>query len=127
VRREWKRVRNGVRDAPAYDDHAMHQVRKDAKRLRYAAETLAPVWGKDAQRLAKAAKRLTQHLGERQDTVVTREHLVRLAAVAAGEGEASFTWGRLHAREQRHAEELDARWDDVWQRASRKKLRRWLG
>ena len=54
----------------------LHEVRKDAKRVRYAAEALRPVWGKDAQRLAKAAKSLTSHLGERQDTVMSRPMLL---------------------------------------------------
>ena len=43
-------------------------------------------------------------LGEVQDTVVTRELCRRLGAVAPGQGENGFTFGRLHALEQARAE-----------------------
>ena len=98
------------------DDLAMHDLRKAAKRLRYTAEAWEPDAGEDARRLAAAAKRLTQHLGERQDTVVVRAHLLRLAEAAAAEGEPTFTYGRLHAREQARAEALDAALPAVWER-----------
>lgn len=103
-----------VREHPG--DLAMHDLRKAAKRLRYAAEAWEPSGGTDARRLARAAKRLTQHLGERQDTVVVRAHLLELAAAADAEGEPTFTYGRLHAREQARAEALDAALPAVWER-----------
>lgn len=129
VRRDWKRLRRQVAvevDAAEHDP-AMHQVRKDAKRLRYAAEALEPVWGKDAARLAGAAKKLTSHLGDRQDTVVSRQHLLQLAAGAEAAGESGFVWGRLHALEQARAGDLDRRWPDLWSEVSRKRYRAWLG
>ena len=111
VARRYRRVRK------APDDLAMHDLRKAAKRLRYTAEAWEPVGGgKDARRLARAAKRLTQHLGERQDTVVVRAQLLELAAAAAAEGEPTFAYGRLHAREQARAEALDAALPAVWER-----------
>lgn len=128
VRRDWKRLRRSfseAADAPDRDP-ALHRARKDAKRFRYAAEALEPVYGKDARRLVKAAKRLTSHLGDRQDTVVSRQQLVEIAAEAEAAAEGSFTWGRLHAREQARAERLDRHLDDVWSKVSRKKLRAWL-
>jgi len=128
VRRDFRRLRRSVaalEDAPERDP-AMHRARKDAKRLRYAAETLEPVWGKNARRLAKEAKRLTTHLGDRQDTVVSRQHLVEIAREADAAGESDFTWGRLHAREEARAEQYDRDFGRVWHRASRKRLRAWL-
>ena len=129
VRRDWKRLRRSIAEAAdAPDrDRALHQARKDAKRFRYAAEVLQPVWGKDARRLARSAKRLTSHLGARQDTVVSREHLEEIAGAAEAAAEGAFTWGRLHAREQGRAERLDRDLDDLWSDMSRKKLRAWLG
>jgi CHAD domain-containing protein len=118
VRKELDRVGRRYRvvaDRPG-DDLAMHDLRKAAKRLRYTAEAWEPDGGKDARRLAAAAKRLTQHLGERQDTVVVRAHLLALADAAAAEGEPTFTYGRLHAREQARAEALDAALPAVWER-----------
>ena len=128
VRRDWKRLRKRYDRAAVADDRdvALHETRKAAKRLRYAAETVAPVFGKDAKRLVKAAKKLTTHLGERQDTVVSREQLLQLAMTAAAEVEPTFTYGRLHAREQHRATELDAGLPDVWSAVSRPKLRSFL-
>ncbi|GAA1141154.1 CHAD domain-containing protein [Nocardioides aquiterrae] len=118
VRNELDRVvrrHRAVAERPG-DDPAMHDLRKAAKRLRYTAEAWEPDGGKDARRLAAAAKRLTQHLGERQDTVVVRAHLLRLAEAAAAEGEPAFTYGRLHAREQARAAALDEALPAVWER-----------
>jgi CHAD domain-containing protein len=116
--REWKRLRKryaALADDP-HDDVALHDVRKAAKRFRYAAETVEPVVGKPARRAARAAQHLTAHLGERQDTVASRAQLVALAEAAAADGEPMFTYGRLHAREERCADELDAGLADVWRR-----------
>jgi CHAD domain-containing protein len=118
VRKEVKRVRRRY-DAVAgaeQPDEALHDLRKAAKRLRYAAETWAPSGGKDAKRVKKAARRLTSHLGERQDTVVTRAQLVELAREAAAAGEPTFTYGRLHERETRRAADLDTALAEVWDR-----------
>ena len=107
-------------------DAELHEVRKDAKRLRYAAEAVHTVWGKDAKRLAKAAKRLTSHLGELQDTVMSRPDLLRIASTADAAGESSVTWGVLLVREEERAAELDHELPHLWAKVSRKKLRRWL-
>lgn len=118
VGRDWQRLRQRYDACADADDRdvALHEVRKAAKRLRYAAETVRPVVGKDAKRLAKAAKALTSYLGERQDTVVCRAHLRALADAAAADGEPTFTYGRLHALEQERAEELDRGLPQVWDR-----------
>ena len=118
VRRELDRVvrRHRLVVGRPVDDLAMHDLRKAAKRLRYTAEAWEPDGGRDARRLASAAKRLTQHLGERQDTVVVRAHLLALADAAGAAGEPTFTYGRLHAREQTRAEALDAALPAVWER-----------
>jgi CHAD domain-containing protein len=121
VRKEWKRLRRkhaAVEDAegPAARDEALHDVRKAAKRLRYAAEALEPVCGKDARKLARAAKAFTSYLGERQDTVSSREELVLLARAALDAGEPTFTYGRMHAREEARAVELDRGLANQWRR-----------
>jgi CHAD domain-containing protein len=131
VRREYKRLRRRVRAARVASDRtehdaAIHAVRRAAKRLRYAAETLEPVWGKDAARLAKAAKRLASALGERQDAVFTRSDLLALEAQASAADEDTFTYGVLHAREQQRVDDIDLDFDSQWNAASRKGLRSWL-
>ncbi|MFC4785144.1 CYTH and CHAD domain-containing protein [Nocardioides sp. MAHUQ-72] len=128
VLRDWERLDRQVEDILGGhdDDVAWHQARKDAKRFRYAAETLRPVWPKDARRLVKSAKTLTTHLGERQDTVVSRVHLVEIGREADATGESSFVWGRLHAREQARCAELDGEFEAIWRRAARPRRRSWL-
>ena len=92
---------------------ALHEVRKAAKQLRYTAEV-----GRGEERrmgrVARAAKRAQKVLGERQDTVVTRELCRRLGVVAAAAGENTFTYGRLHALEQARAESAER---DFWRLA----------
>ena len=87
---------------PGRDD-AWHAARKAAKRLRYTAEALEPAGGKRSRRLRKAAKRITTALGARQDTVVTRAQLYRLAGLAREHGESDFTYGLLVGQEQARA------------------------
>ena len=84
----------------AQRDLELHEVRKAAKRLRYAAETARPALGKPMKKLARRAKALQDVLGEHQDGVVCRDLLLDLAAVATAHGESAFTYGRLHAREE---------------------------
>lgn len=130
VRKELRRVEERVAVAQESDgdghDEAVHAARRAAKRLRYAAEVLEPVWGSDAKRLAKAAKKFAATLGTRQDAVVTGADLMELAAAAEAVGESGFTYGRLHAREGRVAEEIDAGLAELSAKLSRSKLRRWL-
>jgi CHAD domain-containing protein len=128
VRRDWRRLKRRVRGVDDAPDRGaeLHEVRKDAKRVRYAAETLEPAWGKDARRLVKAAKKLTSHLGELQDTAMSRSDLLELAREADEAGESSMTWGLLLGREEQRAADLDHGFPRAWKRASRKKLRRWL-
>ena len=93
---------------------AWHEVRKGAKRLRYAAEVARPQLGKPAKRLVREVKEVTQVLGERQDTVVVRTHLLTLAQEAAAAGEPTFTYGLLHARQEALQVELAYRaWETL--------------
>lgn len=83
-------------------EHQLHEVRKTAKRARYAAESVRPELGKRARDLAKAMKALTEHLGNHQDSVIAKTELVALADSAHQAGEHTFTYGVLHAL-QTHA------------------------
>ena len=81
-------------------DVALHEARKKAKRLHYSAESAALVLGRPADELAAAAHGVQDLLGEHQDSVVARRHLLRLAQEARAAGDDTFTLGILHAREQ---------------------------
>ena len=131
VRRDWKRLRDQAEtiDAaiPEERDHRLHELRKSAKRVRYAAEVLEPVFGREAQDFAKAAKHMQEPLGEHQDnSVVLRELLRQLGVQAHLDGENAFTYGRLHALEEARAHETEHRAAVAWKTASGKRLRRWL-
>ena len=103
----------------------LHEVRKAAKRARYAAEPLVPVAGKDAKRFVKAMKGLQSSLGHHQDSVVVEEQLRLLADRAAAAGVNAFTLGRLQPPVEADAAEQQARFPSDWRRASRKRLRTW--
>ena len=126
--KDWRRLRARMAAvAEATDeDEALHDARKAAKRMRYAAETLVPAWGLDAQRLAHAARQLTDHLGERQDLLLVRFDLVEMAEAAEAAGEPSRTWGALLGRADEQRQQLDLRLAATWRRTARKRLRQWL-
>ena len=86
-------------------DAAVHEVRKAGKRLRYTAEVARADLGKPAKKLVKVSKKVQQALGDRQDTVVTREQCRQLAIAANAAGESTFTYGRLQALEETRANE----------------------
>ncbi|TCC58142.1 CYTH and CHAD domain-containing protein [Kribbella pittospori] len=102
---DWKRMRKAVgraqdAESSAEQDHELHEVRKAAKRLRYAAESAVPVLGDEASDLAARAEEVQEILGEHQDSVVSRELLRQLAIQVHLDGGNAFTFGRLHAAEE---------------------------
>ena len=103
-------------------DVALHEVRKSAKRLRYAAEAASPIFGKQATALARAAEGIQEILGDFQDSVVTRQTLLTLAAESAASGGNGFSYGRLHALEQLRGDQARARFYDMWQQSRPKPL-----
>jgi CHAD domain-containing protein len=125
ARTPWKHLATaveGLDDDPS--DEALHEVRKRAKRVRYAAEAVAPVVGKPARRFAAAIEDVQDLLGRHQDAVVADEWL-RTALPAASPRE-TFVIGQLVAMEQAEATGARAEWPGVWRAAGRKRLRTWL-
>jgi CHAD domain-containing protein len=61
------------------------------------------VLGGRATALVDCMKEVQDVLGERQDTVVTRDWSRRLGLAAAAAGENGWTFGRLHALEEARA------------------------
>jgi CHAD domain-containing protein len=59
-------------------DNALHQVRKDAKRLRHVAESAGLVRGKRARKVAQAAHRQQRVLGDFHDALIARNLLQTL-------------------------------------------------
>ena len=100
--RRVQRARARVQDAP--DEAArlalLHEVRKKAKAARYAYDALVPVFDDVAEEASERWERVTDELGELQDTIVATSRLRDLAAAAEAADEASFTYGVLVEREQ---------------------------
>jgi CHAD domain-containing protein len=91
VRKAAKAARRAHGEAVRND--AIHRIRKRAKRLRYTAEAT------EAKAVSKRAKKLQSLLGDHQDSVVSREHLIQQADAAHAAGEDTFTYGLLYQRE----------------------------
>jgi len=95
----YKRVRRRAAEAEtaAGNDHdhddALHRVRKAAKRLRYLAAATG------ASEVSAQAKLIQSLLGDHQDSVVSRSHLLRESAAAHAAGEDTFTYGVLYQQE----------------------------
>ncbi|MDN3566585.1 CHAD domain-containing protein [Paeniroseomonas aquatica] len=125
--KRWQRLRKRGEAIEAHGAEALHEVRLDAKRLRYAAELFAPLWpGKAARRFLRRLAALQEELGVANDTAVARALVASLAPGAAAEGSRGrggavpgwavgamegFAAGRS-GRARRHA--LDA-WDSLLQ------------
>ncbi|GAA1173736.1 CYTH and CHAD domain-containing protein [Ornithinimicrobium humiphilum] len=79
--------------------HQLHEARKRAKAVRYAYEALAPSFGARAAEAAARWERVTEELGQVQDSVVAEAELTSLARAAEEAGEPTFTYGVLVGRE----------------------------
>ncbi|MGP4000408.1 CYTH and CHAD domain-containing protein [Streptomyces sp. 8N706] len=104
-------------------DIAMHEARKAAKRVRYAAETAHPAIGKPAKRFVGHMTTLQDVLGDHQDSVVARGALRELALQAQAAGESAFTFGVLYGHEEMRAAAREHELPRAWKEASRKKNR----
>ncbi|GAB4100731.1 CYTH and CHAD domain-containing protein [Sinomonas halotolerans] len=127
VAKDLKRLQKAVRAAEDAEDaaesgdaedsavdEALHEVRKKAKRLRYAAEAAGAVHGKRAAKTEKAAEEIQEVLGDLQDSVVSRDFLRELAVQAHAEGVNTFSLGRLHALEQETAVRARESFERQW-------------
>jgi hypothetical protein len=94
-----------------------------AKRCRYAAEAVAPVFGHQVGRFAAAIAAVQAILGDHQDTVVAEAWL---RATGAALSPACVSAGELIAAERTERARLRSGWPNVWKRATARKLRRWL-
>ena len=106
--RERKRVLERAKRADAVSDEReriplLHETRKAAKRLRYAAEAVtigdAGVFGKRLGRMAAAAESVHDLLGEHRDSVLLQRHLYATASAS----DHPFHFGVLHEVERHGA------------------------
>jgi CHAD domain-containing protein len=123
VRREAARFDRLARRALADPDTdrrtaLLHEARKAAKRLRYAAEAAGPVTGRRVLRIAGGAEYVQDVLGEHHDTVATRSAVAALAAT--GDPATAFAAGRVHALEAAEARRLEEVAEDAVRRLNRR-------
>lgn len=125
LRAEAKRVVRARRKA-AGDLASLHRLRRAARRLRYAAEAVstppAAVFGAEVRRLAEAAQRVQDLLGDHRDEVLFAEQLRRAGRAAREAGESGDEYEVLAAAAYSSAlAGLDALDDEL--RALRKRSR----
>ncbi|APT92157.1 metal-chelation protein CHAD [Corynebacterium phocae] len=77
-----------------------HDMRKAAKKLRYAAEAAGKSTRLETKALYKACKKMQTVLGDFQDSVTSRDKLLRLARRAHRRGEDTFGYGLLYQSER---------------------------
>ena len=124
TRREVRRVRRAA--AGPARDAALHEVRKAAKRARYAAEAAEPALGEEARRFAKRMKAVQSALGEQHDAVTARGVAREIGIRAHLAGENAFTFGLLQERADRDAVAQQDRAMRAWKSVARRKYRGWL-
>ena len=81
VQRRFRKLRKSVRKLrPKSSMEDYHLVRRRAKQLRYATECGAVIFGKPADDMLKALRRLQDKLGAHQDACMAQQRLATIAA-----------------------------------------------
>jgi CHAD domain-containing protein len=126
VHRPWRRLvkqHKALGEKPRHED--LHLLRIRAKRVRYAAEAVAPVVGKPAKQFAAAAADLQDVLGELNDAVVAERWLRAWAATEGRSADAVAAAKALAKLERADARRLRSEWRPVWKRLVEPELRAW--
>ena len=108
-----------------------HELRKKGKRLRYALEFLAGIYGESMNVCIGPLKELQDVLGDHQDAEVATTHLRELS-VARGRGrrlppETIFVMGGISHRYEIRARELRTQFPKAYRKAARKKWKKIRG
>lgn len=114
ARRSWRRLDRFVgRLHGTPTDADLHEVRKRAKRARYACEAVGPVAPKRVRRAARRLAALQDLLGDHHDAVVLAERL-RAVGVGASDPSVAFLAGELAAACRSDAARRRAAWPGTW-------------
>jgi triphosphatase len=98
IRRRYRKVRKGADLlTPDSSMEAYHEVRGQVKKLRYALEAMAVIYGKPADEMLRALRRWQEKLGVQQDAAVAGRRLQALAGTPPKgiPPETVFLMGRL--------------------------------
>lgn len=98
IERSFRKLRKSYRQLT--EDSSVeeyHDCRGRAKKLRYAIESVAPLYGKAAEQMLRWIRRLQNELGEQQDAHVSEQRLLALASGTPEElpSRTVFLMGRL--------------------------------
>ncbi len=129
VRKPYRKVRK-LGD-PLTDESSgeeFHELRKKGKRLRYALEFLAGIYGEPIKEFIGPLKDLQDVLGDHQDAEVATSYL-RDLSVARGRGrrlppETIFVMGGISHRYEIQARELSTQYPEAYRVAVRKKWKK---
>jgi CHAD domain-containing protein len=119
IKKRYRKVRKGGRRIDRTSKPTdYHRLRIRAKRLRYALQFLAPIYGKRAKALIRRTVRLQDLLGEHQDAEVA---VARFEAIMAEEGNdlapaAAFAMGEIAERYAKRKAKLRRRFPKVFRR-----------
>ncbi|QUQ69089.1 CHAD domain-containing protein [Kutzneria sp. CA-103260] len=122
VRAPYRKLRRSVQALPADPpDEQLHRLRILGKRLRYAAELVRPIAGKQLRDLVRATKELQEVLGEHQDACVAEQEVRRLVAAQGDvvDWDLVFVAGRLVEREHVRRVTTRDQWHEAWLAVSR--------
>ena len=127
----WRKLKKGGRDLEAASPDAdFHQVRKLAKRARYAAELIAPALGsrtaKHAKRFIRLTTQLQDILGEHQDAIVAATELQQFLARNPHDQKLAHRIHDVLETQHQAAQATRAKFFDVWKKLDRKKSLRWF-
>jgi CHAD domain-containing protein len=116
----WRRLRRSASEL----DHDIaaehwHRARIIAKRARYAAEAIEPVFGNDAAVLAQSLEQVTELLGEHQDAAGAQAAIAELAARPGIDGRTGWGLGLLHGVERDAERQAREDFADVWANTER--------
>jgi CHAD domain-containing protein len=121
ARKLRKRARRLGEDSPPAD---YHEVRIRAKRLRYALDAFASLYGEPAQAVIEALARLQTVLGEYHDSKVREQRFAELVSRAPRlPPTTSFLVGRLVERDANAAERFRETYSRAWRRVRRRRWR----
>jgi CHAD domain-containing protein len=132
VRRACRRMDRAARRVEAAGTeharaHRLHQVRKAAKRARYAAELCAPALGAPAADLAERMEAVQEVLGERQDSAHAQAVLLSMMGNSLAGSAEGFVCGAIWSAERQLSGAAEDVYEVALHRAEERAVRHWLG
>ena len=117
-----KRAHKQLEPHPA--DVELHALRLRAKRVRYAAEAVTPVFGRQAEAFAGAVAGVQGVLGDLHDAAVARDWVT--AQLPGLSPRAAFAAGALTELERQHGLSDRRRWSRAWAKIREGKQTEWM-